>query len=102
MSCDVTEPKQLAFLGGLPALLVDEPDRSRAATPASAFDAVGLRVLLLRLMCSRFLRLPALAESASFWGSGSCGAYPSETSRTSPRRPTFVTSSQQNDLHGVS
>src|SRR5688572_3078493 len=47
------------------------------------------------LMCSRFLRFPALALSASFLGIRKLRAYPSETSRTSPRRPTVATSSSR-------
>src|SRR5688572_29146691 len=47
------------------------------------------------LMCSRFLRFPALALSASFLGMRKLRANPSETSRTSPRRPTLATSSSR-------
>src|SRR5438034_1714657 len=47
------------------------------------------------LMCSRFVRLPAVAVRASFFGMRKLRAYPSETSRTSPRRPSLATSSSR-------
>src|SRR5712664_1569824 len=46
-------------------------------------------------MWSRFFRFPAVALSASFFGIKKFRAYPSETSRTSPRRPSFCTSSSR-------
>src|SRR6267142_1594447 len=94
MSCEVTEPKSLpSSEAWRRSSRLSTSMRWRSAS-ASPFTRSAL-AWACTLMCSRFFMLPALALSASFLGIRKLRAKPSETSRTSPRRPTLATSSSR-------
>src|SRR5262245_33594189 len=94
MSCGVTEPKSLPSSDAW-----RRSSQVRASIRARTLSASALIrpafASCCRVMWSRFLRLPLVALRASFLGSRRLRAKPSETSFTSPRRPTLLTSSSR-------